>query len=336
MKFLFRKYVLIGIKGILMGAVDAVPGISGGTIALIVGVYEELISTISNINIKLLKKMKNESFKAFWIKANGNFILSISVGIATGFILFLNLVKHAMEIYPILTWSFLFGLVVASGVVVFKRVSNWNLVKFIFFLLGVISIFYLTSLPASTANSNYLYLSIVSSIAICAMLLPGISGSFILIIFGAYGTLRDSINNFDVLRLTMFALGAIAGLLGFSKILKWLLKNHRGITFAMLSGLIFGSLNKLWPWKRTIKLISNKDSSINEFSDISGLATLSVFQKQTGDFDTYKPFLEHNISPFAYSLGNNGISSNLSLAIPVALIGFILVIISNKYTLKQN
>lgn len=336
MKNFFNKYFLIGLKGILMGAVDSVPGVSGGTIALVVGVYEELISSISNLNIKLFKSFKNEPLKTCWNKANGNFILTISIGIVTGFITFLNLVKHAMEHYPILAWSFFLGLVVASGVVVFKRVLNWNLVKIIFFLIGGITIFYLTSLPESTANSNYLYIFIISSIAICAMLLPGISGSFILIIFGTYRTLRDSINDFDVLKLTMFALGAMVGLLGFSKILRWLLKNHRDLTFAMLSGFIFGSLNKLWPWKRTIKISSRIDSSVIDFSNISSLGTLSVFQKQTGDFETYQSFMEHNISPFIYSSVNNGISSNLLPAISIALIGYILVILSDKYTMKRD
>uniref|UniRef100_UPI0040479508 DUF368 domain-containing protein n=1 Tax=Mariniflexile sp. TaxID=1979402 RepID=UPI0040479508 len=239
----FKDYVIISSKGLAMGAADAVPGVSGGTIAFISGIYEELVSTISNINISLFKTLFNKGFKAFWKQANGNFILALLSGIIISYVSFMKLAKYLLENEPVLIWSFFFGLIIASIYFVGKQVTQWSLSVIIAFIIGTGIAFYVSMLPVLSNNENSAFLFFAGAIAICAMILPGISGSFILIILGAYKTLSDAIHDIDIKRITIFATGAIVGLLSFSHVLKWLFKNYHNITLALLTGFILGSLN---------------------------------------------------------------------------------------------
>jgi len=334
MKRQFLDYLIITLKGIAMGAADAVPGVSGGTIAFISGIYEELINTISNVNLSLFKILKEDGLKSFWSKANGNFILALLLGIIVSFVSFMRLAKYLIEQHPILIWSFFFGLIVVSIYFVGKQITKWKPLTILAIIIGAAIAYYVTSLPSLAANSNPYYLLIAGAIAICAMILPGISGSFILVILGAYKTLSNAFHDFDLKRITLFAAGAIIGLLSFSHVLKWLFKNYHNTTLALLTGFILGSLNKVWPWKKTISVMVDKTGDIIPFSSVSELGTVSVFQKNTNDFETYKVVTEKSISPFQYS-EINGIDHQLIAAIALMVIGFLTIFILERIGSKK-
>jgi len=329
-----KDYLIIAFKGVAMGAADAVPGVSGGTIAFISGIYEELITTISNINLSLFKTFKTEGLKAFWKQANGNFLLALLTGIIISFVSFMHLAKYLIEQHPVLIWSFFFGLIVVSIYFVGKQITKWNFKTIIALIIGAAVAYYITSLPSLAANSNPYYLFFAGAIAICAMILPGISGSFILVILGAYKTLSDAFQDFDIKRIAIFATGALVGLLSFSRLLKWLFKNYHNTTLALLTGFIFGSLNKVWPWKKTVSVMEDVSGEVVSFSKISDLGTLSVFQKNTNDFESYKTVLEDSILPATYS-EINSIDHQLLLSIVLMIAGFLTIFILEKIGSKK-
>lgn len=331
----FKDYFLITLKGVAMGAADAVPGVSGGTIALISGIYEELISTISNVNISLIKTFRQDGFKTFWKALNGNFILALLIGILTSFASFMRLAKYLIEEHPVLIWSFFFGLIIASIFFVGKQIKKWSLATIISLIIGAFAAYYVTTLPSMASNSNPLFLFLAGAIAICAMILPGISGSFILVILGAYKTLSDSIHDWDFKRIAIFAVGAVVGLLSFSRVLKWLFKHYHNTTLALLTGFIVGSLNKIWPWKKSIMVLNDTTGQAVPFSDISNLGSLSVYQQQINDFESYKIVTEESVSPFVYSSINNGESSQLIAAIVLIVAGFLTIFILEKIGNKK-
>jgi putative membrane protein len=302
----FIDYLIISFKGLAMGAADAVPGVSGGTIAFISGIYEELIATISNVNIPLFKTLFKNGVKAFWKQLNGNFILALLTGIVISFVSFMRLAKYLIEFHPILIWSFFFGLIVASIFFVGKQITKWNTTTIIALIIGAITAYYITTLPSLADNESSLFLFIAGGIAICAMILPGISGSFILVVLGAYKTLSDAIHDFDFKKLALFTFGALVGLLSFSRILKWLFKHYHNITLAILTGFILGSLNKIWPWKE-------------------------VLSWRTNSKGVEIPFLEQSISPFSFD-GDN----QLAFAIVLMVIGFFTIIGLEKLGRKTN
>ena len=257
MKRRLKDYTIIAFKGLAMGAADAVPGVSGGTIAFISGIYEELISTISNVNGSLFKTLFSKGFKAFWQQANGNFLLALLSGIIVSFVSFMKLAKYLLEYHPVLIWSFFFGLIVASIYFVGKQITKWNVTSVLALIIGAVIAFYISKIPSLGTNENPWFLFIAGAIAICAMILPGISGSFILIILGAYKTLSQAIHDIDIKKIIIFGTGALVGLLSFSHVLKWLFKHYHNVTLALLTGFIFGSLNKVWPWKKTLTWHTN-------------------------------------------------------------------------------
>ncbi len=298
-------YLIIALKGVAMGAADAVPGVSGGTIAFISGIYEELIATISNINFKLIKTLFQEGIVAFWKAANANFVVALFSGILISFISFMKLAKYLLEYHPILIWSFFFGLIIASIYFVGKQITKWNLSTCIALGIGTLSAYFISTLPSMENNASDYFLFIAGAIAICAMILPGISGSFILIILGAYKTLSDAIHDADLKKIIVFALGALVGLLSFSHVLKWLFKNYHNITLALLTGFIFGSLNKVWPWKKTLSWYTNS----------KGITS---------------PLLQESISPLTF----NG-DSKLVYAILLMLLGFLTIFSLEKIGQKK-
>jgi putative membrane protein len=302
----FIDYLIISLKGIAMGAADAVPGVSGGTIAFISGIYEELINTISNVNLSLFKTLFSKGIKAFWKQANGNFLVALLLGIIVSFVSFMRLAKYLLENHPVLIWSFFFGLIIASIYFVGKQITKWTVAVFIALIIGACIAFYTTTLPALATNDNSFYLFFSGAIAICAMILPGISGSFILIILGAYKTLSDALDDFDIKKIIIFTTGALVGLLSFSHVLKWLFKHYHNITLAILTGFIFGSLNKIWPWKKTQTWHTNS----------KGIKT---------------PLLEKSISPFSFE-GDN----LLLFSIGLMAIGFLLIIVLEKLGSKKQ
>lgn len=246
-----------------MGAADVVPGVSGGTIAFITGIYEELIKSISNIGPQLFINLKKEGVKNTWNKANGGFLLSLFIGIAISIFSLMRITNHLLETYPILVWSFFFGLVLASIFYVGKQIESWKPKHIVFFILGFAVAFGISLLSPSSESTSLIYLFFAGSIAICAMILPGISGAFILVLLGAYKNISEAVSNFDLKVIVSVGLGAVFGLLTFSRILKWLFKHYQTSTLAVLTGFIAGSLIKIWPWRITTKTIEVKDKIIN-------------------------------------------------------------------------
>ncbi len=247
--------MLIGLRGLAMGAADVVPGVSGGTIAFITGIYEELLATISGIKPSLLKTWKNEGIRAFWREGNFNFLLALLTGIAISILALSHLIAWLLANHPVLLWSFFFGLVLASVFFVGKQVKSWGFRTILAFIAGATVAWYITSLPPMAQDDSLLFLFVCGMIAICAMILPGISGSFILLILGAYETVIASIKAFDVKNLAVFGAGCIVGVLAFSHLLNWMYKKHHDLTVALLTGFLLGSLQKLWPWQIETELL---------------------------------------------------------------------------------
>ena len=264
----FKDYALISLKGIAMGAADVVPGVSGGTIAFISGIYEELVTTISGINLGLLKEWREFGFSSMWKKANGNFIIALFLGIAISVFTVMRLANYLLENHPILIWSFFFGLVIASIWFVGKQIPKWNAKIITALVLGAAVAFYITTLPPITGTQSPFFLFIACAIAVCAMILPGISGAFILVLLGAYKTISEAIHDFDFKTIGIVAVGAVVGLLSFSRVLKWLFLKYKAVTLAVLTGFITGSLNKIWPWKEILETVTvgDKDMVIREQS----------------------------------------------------------------------
>ena len=307
MKRSFKEYVVISLKGMAMGAADVVPGVSGGTIAFISGIYEELLNSISSFNFSLINVFKNEGFKSVWIKVNGNFLVSLFVGILISVLSLAKLIESMLENHPIVIWSFFFGLVLASIIYIGKQITKWTKGSVLCLILGAILAFYITTLnPMVSANSSPWFLFLAGMIAICAMILPGISGSFILVLLGAYKPVLNALNTKDFVSIIIFLVGAVLGLLSFSRILKWLFSTYKNYTLATLTGFIIGSLNKIWPWKETILWRTNS----------KGIEV---------------PFNTASVSPFSFE-GDN----QLLISIFLMLIGFGLIILLEKLAIKKD
>jgi len=245
-----KYYLTVFLKGMAMGAADAVPGVSGGTIALLLGIYEELVTTIGNINLSLFKELKKNGFYSFWEKINGNFLLSLIIGIGISLVTFIKLTAYLFDKYPILIWSFFLGLIFATIYVIFKLIKSWNYINIIFVIIAIFISFYLGEMNViDSININLIYILISGIIAASAMIIPGISGALILVILGLYSTMINAINNIEIDKIITFSLGAIIGLLSFSKILKWMFNKNSSLTYSILLGFVIGSIPKVWPWK---------------------------------------------------------------------------------------
>lgn len=297
----FSQYLIISLKGIAMGAADVVPGVSGGTIAFISGIYEELLSSISSINITNLKLLKNQGVKAAWKAINGNFFVALLSGIFISIISLAKLISWLLENKAIMVWSFFFGLVLASVLHVGKQLTKWNITTIILLIIGAFFAYFITTLqPAISESSSLLFYFFAGSLAICAMILPGISGSFILVLLGAYKPVLDAIHNRDIQLLGVVVFGAIVGILSFSKVLRWLFDHHKDYTLAVLTGFMLGSLNKIWPWKETITWRINSHG-------------------------VKIPFNEQSVSPFSYE-GD----AQLVMAIILLISGFLVIMLLEK------
>ena len=258
-----RKYLLLYFKGLLMGAADIVPGVSGGTMALITGIYKELISSIDQISLKQIGLLQKEGFTAFWKGVNGSFLLPLFLGIASGIIFLSGAITYLLDQHPILLWSFFFGLILASIYVLIKQFSLKTFTHYSLLLLGFIIAFGITQLKPASASNNLLYLFFCSMIAIIAMILPGISGAFIFILLGVYkevlATIKGAIAvllDFDWMsfkavyaRVVIIGLGIVIGLKLFSRLITWLFNHKKEATLSVLIGFIIGALPKIWPWK---------------------------------------------------------------------------------------
>ncbi len=260
-------YITLFFKGIFMGIADAMPGISGGTIALLLGIYEELIESISELKISLFSKLINKGFISFWKKLNGNFLLVLVSGIGISLISFVKISASFLESFPLFIWSFFLGLIFATVYVIYKLINQWHNLNFFFLIISIIFSIFLSSFSAyDTDEISLLYILFSGIIASSAMILPGISGSLILVILGVYAYLIKALDNLELIVIFTFISGAIIGLLGFSKILKYLFNNHRDATYTIMLGLVIGSIEKVWPWNKSF---SAELSNLNLFLSIS-------------------------------------------------------------------
>lgn len=267
----FKQSLSIIFKGLAMGAADVVPGVSGGTIAFISGIYEELITTIHNLDLGFFKTLKKEGVKKVWQQYNLGFLASLFTGIAISILSLAKVITMLLGQYPILVWSFFFGLVIASIIYIAKQITNYSPKAIIALVLaGVFSYGITLAKPIADTESIW-FLFFAGFIAIIAMILPGISGAFILLLIGGYkivigaiNQLSEAISTFNIsslgnalLKIGVFALGAIAGLKVFSGILNWMFANHKNTTLAVLTGFMIGALNKIWPWKEVLQYRKN-------------------------------------------------------------------------------
>lgn len=331
----FKKRSLLGyagvcFRGIAMGAADVVPGVSGGTIAFISGIYEELLDTIKAFNWTNIKSIPKEGLASFWKKVNGTFILALFLGIATSIVSLASIIsgilnKEGETGEKIALWSFFFGLIIASIIYIAKQVKSWGVKQIIGLILGGAIAYYVTIAGVAENSDGMAFLFFAGAIAISAMILPGISGSFILVLLGAYQPVMNMIKSAvsalkagDMAEMIsvgvpvgIFAAGCLVGLLSFSRLLSWLFKNHENLTLATLTGFMLGSLNKIWPWKETVKFRVNSDG-------------IKV------------PVVTENVSPSSFEQLKNGMDdSMIGYAIGFAVIGFIVVFglefVGNKF-----
>ncbi|MFN0276160.1 MAG: DUF368 domain-containing protein [Chitinophagales bacterium] len=263
---LLKKYFPLTLKGIAMGAADVVPGVSGGTIAFISGIYQELLDSLKSFNLKAVKILFKEGFVAFWKHINGWFLLFLVAGIALSIVSLSKLILYLLEHYPSLIWSFFFGLVVASAVFVASTIKKWSWDVIVSAIIGTGIAYYITIATPSQTPVELWFIFISGVIAICAMILPGISGSFILLLMGKYEYILTALNELKVSIILTFIAGCFIGLTSFSHVLSWLLKKYHNATVALLTGFMFGSLNKVWPWKKILetKVIDGEEKILKE------------------------------------------------------------------------
>lgn len=302
----FIGFLGVYLRGLGMGAADVVPGVSGGTIAFISGIYEELLNTIKAFNLANIKSIPKEGLVSFWKKVNGNFILALFTGIVSSIISLASIISSVLEQEgqtgeKIALWSFFFGLIIASILYIAKQIKGWGVKEIIGLVLGGCIAFYVTVAQVADNSESIFFLFIAGALAISAMILPGISGSFILVLLGAYQPVMRSIKELIStvksgeytelisvsLPLVVFAGGCVVGLLSFSRILSFLFKNYEKITLATLTGFMIGSLNKIWPWKEVLDTRINSEGKL--IPTVTGNITPATFEA-TYTMDSFVPF----------------------------------------------
>jgi putative membrane protein len=258
-----KHYSTIALKGLGMGAADVVPGVSGGTIAFITGIYDELLASIKNLPKAFAHLPANKfNLKIFMEEANLGFLLSLLAGIVLSFLSLAKIITSLLKNHPVPVWSFFFGLILASVWFVLKDIDKWKPSHFVSLVTGIAAGYLITVIGPSQTPDTMWFIFISGAAAICAMILPGISGSFILLLLGKYEYMLHAINNLDLIVICVFALGAASGLISFSHFLSWLLKKYRFVTIAFLGGMMFGSLNKIWPWKEAVESVLNSKGEL--------------------------------------------------------------------------
>lgn len=283
------KYIGIAAKGACMGAADVIPGVSGGTIAFIMGIYDQFVGSIASINAEAVKLLFSGKFKAFWKHINGNFLLALILGIGASIVCLAGLMQMLLADFPIQTWAFFFGLIVASSIFILRGIKDWRVRDAFFIVLGIVlGVTICTLSPTQTPDALW-FIFLSGALAICAMILPGISGSFILLILGKYQFIMETITSCvgnvgalmgaegadkvlfwnSALTLAVFLVGAVVGILSFSKFLHWLLARWNKETLIVLAGFIIGSLVKVWPW-------SNEEAMMQDDLHIAGAIIFAI------------------------------------------------------------
>ena len=247
------KFLLLWLKGCAMGTADVVPGVSGGTIAFISGIYEELIDAIRHVDMTALRLLGRLRFKELWRHVDGAFLLPVLLGIGTAIFSLARLMTYLLAHYPVGVWSFFFGLIVASALLVAREVGAWNWRSGAALAAGIAVAWWITAATPAETPETWWFVMLAGAVAICAMILPGISGAFILLLLGKYQFILQAVADLNVPVLLCFLVGAVAGIVSFAHLLSWLLKHAHDVTVAMLMGFMIGSLNKVWPWKEALE-----------------------------------------------------------------------------------
>lgn len=247
--WLTRATLALFAKGFCMGASDVVPGVSGGTMALILGIYEELIQSIKSFDGALLRLVLKGRFRQALKTAPLTFLIPLGIGILTAIFTLAKGLSWLLENQPVAIWSFFFGLVLASAIMVGRRIDEWKLLTYFSLLISAAGAYVLVALVPVNTPDTLPFIFLCGAIAICAMILPGISGSFILVLLGKYHFILNAVGRLDILVLSVFTAGTATGIMLFVRVLNWLLKHYYQVTMAALTGLMIGSLRKIWPWK---------------------------------------------------------------------------------------
>lgn len=319
-----KDYLLISVKGACMGAADVIPGVSGGTIAFIMGIYDEFVGSIAKVDSEALRLLLKGKIREFWKHINGNFLLALIAGIGASVVILAGLMQMLLSDHPIQTWAFFFGLIVASSIFILRGISGWKLRDGLFLVLGcILGVVVCTLSPTQTPDALW-FIFLSGAIAICAMILPGISGSFILLILGKYQYIMGVISGLasgqevasNLVILGVFLIGAAVGIIAFSKFLHWLLARWHKETLIALAGFIIGSLVKVWPWSNTDAIVCS------QFPEVADLAQAAEAAAE--------------VSPEAYdsamAIYEGAVAANASMiepqivsAVIFAIIGFSLV-----------
>lgn len=300
----FKNFARLFFTGFTMGSADIIPGVSGGTIAFIFGVYEELIHSIKKISGETLKLLLTGKFAEAIKSVPFAFLVPLGLGLVTAVLTLTGLLSHLLETSPVELWSFFFGLVLASVFLVSKRIVKWDFRDVVYMLVFTLFAYKIVgSVPLETPTTPLAFI-LSGAVAICAMILPGISGSFLLIIMGKYEQILNAVINKDILTIGLVGVGAAIGLALFSRLLSWLFKNYHDIVVASLTGFMIGSLRKIWPWKETITTRINSHG-------------LQV------------PLTEKNILPLAFD-------SSFIIALGLALLAFVVIFSLEKFQLTKE
>jgi len=240
------------LRGLMMGAADIVPGVSGGTVAFITGIYDTLLGSIRAVDLEFLGKLFKADISGAWQHVNGGFLLALLLGIGTSIFSLARIISWTLEHHPVPLWAAFFGLILGSALVLLRQVHNWSVPRVLCLLAGVALAVFIALSPVATLEVGFASVFLSGFLAICAMILPGISGSFILVLLGMYGTVLTAVKSLDLMFLAVFAVGAASGLICFSRLLYWLLHRFHQATMALLTGFLFGSLTVVWPWKQVL------------------------------------------------------------------------------------
>ncbi len=298
------QYLLLAVKGMLMGAADAVPGVSGGTIAFITGIYEELVHSLRSFDMAALRLLFTRGPAAAWQHVNGTFLLVLFSGILLSLLSLSRLVLFLLESHAPLLWSFFFGLIVASMWSLCRTVPKWHSSVLMSFATGALVAYTVTQVTPSALDATPLFVFFSGMIAICAMILPGISGSFILLLLGMYTPIMQAVIELQFLTLGLFGAGCVVGLLAFSRVLDWAFSHHRTTTLALLGGFMLGSLGKVWPWKYT---------------------TAYAINRHGGEV----PLVQQNVMPDSFEM-LTGQDPGLVAALGLMLLGIVLVVLMGR------
>lgn len=326
-----KDYLVIGLKGACMGGADVIPGVSGGTIAFITGIYDEFVGSIAKFDVTAVQLLFKLKLREFWKHVNGSFLLAVLAGIGVSVVSLASLMQMLLSDFPIQTWAFFFGLIVASSIFILRGISGWRVREGLFLALGcVLGVVVCTLSPAQTPDALW-FIFLSGAIAICAMILPGISGSFILLILGKYQYIMSCITCVvsgenvlsNLVILAVFLIGAAVGIVAFSKFLHWLLARWNKETLIVLAGFIIGSLVKVWPWSNTEAIVCSQYPEVAALGEVAEHGTLAAQEAFEAAVAANAPMIDMQICS----------------AVVFALIGFSLVTgveVAGKLLSKKN